>query len=87
MIHLGKQLFEDAVQRPRIFGPCKVMLRYKSKISEKDEKLNVHVYFKKFKLRKGITQKISFLYHSRWTQFLTVDFDIFQISVRKSVVE
>lgn len=60
MIHLGKQLFEDAVQCPTIFVHCKVMLRYKSKISEEDEKPNVRVYFKKFKLRKGIIRKISF---------------------------
>lgn len=29
--------------------------KYKSKTSEEDKKLNVHVYFKKFKLGKGIT--------------------------------
>lgn len=55
MIHLGKQLFQDVVQPPTMFGHCKVMLRHKSKTFQEDKKLNVHVYFQKFKLGKGIT--------------------------------
>lgn len=55
MIHLGKQLFEDVVQPPTMFDHCKVMLRRKSKTFQEDKKLNVHIYFKKFKLGKRIT--------------------------------